>query len=445
MNNPLSPLTNKTISGQYAPGSTFKIAVMLAALEAGISPEKTAFCSGHIKLGNQRFHCWKRAGHGAMTMIEAMRESCDTWFYTIALKLGIDKIAEAAQRLGLGETLGVDLDGEKPGLIPTRAWKKAVIGRRWQRGETLISAIGQGYVLTTPLQLAVMMARVINGGHAITPKIQREPPSGAGDEEIVSVDSPSIGYSAEALKLVATALDSVVNNPRGTAYKSRIRTPSMAMGGKTGTAQVRRISVAERKSGILKNNQLMWRERDHALFVGFAPVNDPRYAISVVVEHGGGGSSKAAPIAKDIPTRNGISINGQSIEFSQSTFFAPVMAVELDACNLAVADFKHRVCNVVLCRWRKLGTLGVPAIDAFGCGRGVDDRRRVDWRSNLDARRLFCVRWRVGAVSCGGSFWCSANGGATMDRSESDPVPAFRSHENSLGPGTGALLSQFEY
>ena len=313
VNNPLSPLTNKTISGQYAPGSTFKIAVMLAALEAGISPEKTAFCSGHIKLGNQRFHCWKRAGHGAMTMIDAMRESCDTWFYTIALKLGIDKIAEAAQRLGLGETLGVDLDGEKPGLIPTRAWKKAVIGRRWQRGETLISAIGQGYVLTTPLQLAVMMARVINGGHAITPKIQREPPSGAGDEEIVSVDSPSIGYSAEALKLVATALDSVVNNPRGTAYKSRIRTPSMAMGGKTGTAQVRRISVAERESGILKNNQLMWRERDHALFVGFAPVNDPRYAISVVVEHGGGGSSKAAPIAKDIL------VTAQKLDSSRNT------------------------------------------------------------------------------------------------------------------------------
>ena len=313
VNNPLSPLTNKTISGQYAPGSTFKIAVMLAALEAGISPEQKVFCSGHIKLGNQRFHCWKRAGHGAMTMIEAMRESCDTWFYTIALKLGIDKIAEAAQRLGLGETLGVDLDGEKPGLIPTRAWKKAVIGRRWQRGETLISAIGQGYVLTTPLQLAVMMARVINGGHAITPKIQREPPSGAGDEEIVSVDSPSIGYSAEALKLVATALDSVVNNPRGTAYKSRIRTPSMAMGGKTGTAQVRRISVAERESGILKNNQLMWRERDHALFVGFAPVNDPRYAISVVVEHGGGGSSKAAPIAKDIL------VTAQKLDSSRNT------------------------------------------------------------------------------------------------------------------------------
>ena len=313
VNNPLSPLTNKTISGQYAPGSTFKIAVMLAALEAGISPEQKVFCSGHIKLGNQRFHCWKRAGHGAMTMIEAMRESCDTWFYTIALKLGIDKIAEAAQRLGLGETLGVDLDGEKPGLIPTRAWKKAVIGRRWQRGETLISAIGQGYVLTTPLQLAVMMARVINGGHAITPKIQREPPSGAGDEEIVSVDSPSIGYSAEALKLVATALDSVVNNPRGTAYKSRIRTPSMAMGGKTGTAQVRRISVAERKSGILKNNQLKWRERDHALFVGFAPVNDPRYAISVVVEHGGGGSSKAAPIAKDIL------VTAQKLDSSRNT------------------------------------------------------------------------------------------------------------------------------
>jgi penicillin-binding protein 2 len=300
VNNPLSPLTNKTISGQYAPGSTFKIAVMLAALEAGIPPEHSVFCPGHVKLGNQRFHCWKRHGHGAMKMIDAMRESCDVWFYRVALKLGIDKISDAARRLGLGETLGIDLDGEKPGLIPTRAWKQAVIGRRWQRGETLISAIGQGYVLSTPLQLAVMMARVINGGHAVTPVIHRAPTPDVGDDEMGAADPPSIGYSPAALQLVATALDSVVNSPRGTAYKSRIATPSMAMGGKTGTAQVRRISVAERKSGVLKNNQLAWRERDHALFVGYAPVQDPRYAISVVVEHGGGGSSKAAPIAKDI-------------------------------------------------------------------------------------------------------------------------------------------------
>ncbi|MBT5812252.1 MAG: penicillin-binding protein 2 [Rhodospirillaceae bacterium] len=302
INNPLSPLTNKAITGQYAPGSTFKIAVMLAALEAGIPPEHEAYCPGHVKLGNQRFHCWKRTGHGSMTMIEAMRESCDVWFYKVALKLGIDKIAEAARRLGMGERLGVDLDGEKPGLIPTRAWKKAVIGRRWQRGETLIGAIGQGYVLTTPLQLAVMMARVINGGHAIVPRIQRGLSGDVGDEPFDDAEPGSIGYSPAMLGLVATALDSVVNNPRGTAYKSRIRTPSMAMGGKTGTAQVRRISVAERKTGVLKNSQLAWRERDHALFVGYAPVQTPRYAISVIVEHGGGGSSKAAPIAKDILT-----------------------------------------------------------------------------------------------------------------------------------------------
>lgn len=302
INNPLSPLTNKAITGQYAPGSTFKIAVMLAALEAGIPPEHETYCPGHVKLGNQRFHCWKRTGHGNMTMIEAMRESCDVWFYKVALKLGIDKIAVAARRLGMGERLGVDLDGEKPGLIPTRAWKKAVIGRRWQRGETLIGAIGQGYVLATPLQLAVMMARVINGGHAIVPRIQRGLAGDVGVEPSDDSEPGSIGYSPAMLELVATALDSAVNNPRGTAYKSRIRTPSMAMGGKTGTAQVRRISVAERKTGVLKNSQLAWRERDHALFVGYAPVQTPRYAISVLVEHGGGGSSKAAPIAKDILT-----------------------------------------------------------------------------------------------------------------------------------------------
>jgi penicillin-binding protein 2 len=305
VNNPLAPLTNKAVSGQFAPGSTFKIAVMLAALEAGISADYSVFCSGHVTLGEQKFHCWKKTGHGEMSMTGAMRESCDTWFYNIALKLGIDKIAEAARRLGLGERLGVDIDGEKPGLIPTRAWKKAVIGRGWRRGETLISAIGQGYVLATPLQLAVMMARVINGGRAVRPRLRKEfvedgvewndgaPPSES--------DEPgSIGYSPAILRAVASALDSVVNNPRGTAYKARISEPQLAMGGKTGTAQVRRISVAERKKGVLKNEELAWRERDHALFVGYAPVQAPRYAVSVVVEHGGGGSSVAAPIARDI-------------------------------------------------------------------------------------------------------------------------------------------------
>ena len=305
VNNPLAPLTNKAVSGQFAPGSTFKVAVMLAALDAGISPDHTVHCSGKVTLGNHRFHCWKRWGHGAMSMTDAMRESCDVWFYNVALKLGIDKIAEAARRLGLGERLGIDLDGEKPGLVPTRAWKKAVIGRGWQRGETLISAIGQGFVLTTPLQLAVMIARVINGGRAIRPRLRRvvdvdgvEWNDGAPPAD--PADPGSIGYSPEALRLVANALDSVVNNPRGTAYKARIKTESQAMGGKTGTAQVRRISVAEREKGVLKNKDLAWRERDHALFVGYAPVQAPRYAVSVIVEHGGGGSSVAAPIARDI-------------------------------------------------------------------------------------------------------------------------------------------------
>jgi penicillin-binding protein 2 len=293
--NPYAPLTNKAIQGLYPPGSTYKIAVALAALEAGITVDHRVFCRGYIELGDRRFHCWKKHGHGHMNIQTAIRESCDVFFYDIALKIGVDRIAEMARRLGLGSTYDFDLDGQKAGVVPTRAWKRAAIGGRWQKGETVAAAIGQGYVLSTPLQLAVMTARAVNGGFAVTPRLAwRETVDGA---PAARPEFASLGISAAARRIVVDAMDQVVNHARGTARRSAIADPALAMGGKTGTSQVRRITMAERAGGLKKNQEKPWRERDHALFVGFAPVSAPQYAVAIVVEHGGGGSKVAAPIA----------------------------------------------------------------------------------------------------------------------------------------------------
>ncbi len=297
--NPDTPLNNKTISGQYAPGSTFKLVVMLAALEAGIPPQRQCFCTGFTELGNQRFHCWHKYGHGLLDMVDAMRESCDVYFYELALKLGVDRVAEIARKLGLGGPLDIDVPGERPGLIPTPAWKKEHFGKSWLKGETLVAVIGQGYVLATPLQLAVMTARAVNGGHAVTPRLTRDEIRG-GNLPRGPKSFPHTGISSRSRELLLQALDEAVNHPRGTAFKSRIEEPGLAFGGKTGTAQVRRITMVERGSGLRKNREKPWRERDHSLFVGFAPVKDARYVVSVVVEHGGAGSNTAAPIARDI-------------------------------------------------------------------------------------------------------------------------------------------------
>ena len=297
--NPDAPLNNKAISGQYAPGSTYKIAVMLAALEHGISPDHIVFCTGFSELGSQRFHCWHKHGHGLVSMIDAMRESCDVYFYELALKLGVDRIAETARKLGLGETLDLELPGEKNGLIPTRAWKQRHFGKSWLKGETLVAAIGQGYVLTTPLQLAVMTARCVNGGYAVMPKLTRHAID-EGSDRTNAADFPAIGISARSRQILMHSLDEAMNHPRGTAYSSRISEPGRVAGGKTGTAQVRRITMMERESGVKKNKERPWRERDHSLFVGYAPVDKPKYAVSVVVEHSGGGSRTAAPIARDV-------------------------------------------------------------------------------------------------------------------------------------------------
>ncbi len=298
INNPRKPLINKSIRGQYPPGSTFKMIVALAALESGVvGVDHEVFCSGKIELGNHTFHCWKKGGHGTLDTTGALQQSCDIHFYDLAKRVGVDRIAEMAERFGLGSRAGIGIGGERGGLIPTKAWKLATIGERWQVGETLNTGIGQGFVLTTPLQLATMTAQIANGGYQVRPQLIHSP----SDDTAEAVSEPkSLGLTPVALALVQDGMNRVANSPRGTAYRSRIKEPGMAMAGKTGTAQVRRISKAERETRVRKNEEKPWIERDHALFVGYAPVAAPRYAVAVVVEHGGGGSKTAAPIARDV-------------------------------------------------------------------------------------------------------------------------------------------------
>jgi penicillin-binding protein 2 len=297
---PHTPLTNKAISGLFAPGSTFKMMVALAAIEHRvIPPETTLYCKGHVVLGNARFHCWKKHGHGWLDLKGAIEQSCDTYFYEISKRLGIDKIAEMATRFGLGEMTDIDLPGEKAGLIPTAAWKKRAIGEPWQGGETLVTGIGQGFVLTTPLQLAVMTARIATG-RQIKPHLVRSIISGGVARTIPFEKSPPLKVPKDAMRLVKAGMDAVMNSPKGTARGSKIRKKGWEMAGKTGTAQVKRISKHERDTRVLKNKERPWKDRDHALFVCYAPIKRPRYAVAVVVEHGGGGSAVAAPVARDI-------------------------------------------------------------------------------------------------------------------------------------------------
>ncbi len=301
MANPRFPLTNKAISGHYSPGSTFKMMVALAAQSGGIlNPSQEVFCPGHMDLGNRRFHCWKRSGHGTMNMNSGITQSCDVYFYEVSKRVGVDAIAKMARRFGLGEKLGIELPSERKGLVPTRDWKLAVHGVPWQKGETLIIGIGQGFLLTTPLQLAIMTARIANGGIAVRPKLVRETQRVGRRLPDNREPFPSMGLSAVHLAVVQKGMSDVTNNPRGTAYRARIEEPGMTMAGKTGSVQVKRITKAERERGVRKNEDREWKDRDHALFVGYAPVDSPRYAVSVVVEHGGGGSKTAAPIARDI-------------------------------------------------------------------------------------------------------------------------------------------------
>lgn len=296
VDNPRAPLTNKAVSGQYPPGSVFKLAVALAALEAGaVDPGDRVFCGGRIVLGDHAFHCWKRGGHGWMDMRDGIARSCDVYFYDTALKAGIERIAAMAARLGFGARLGVELPNEARGLVPTPGWKRAVKGEPWYRGETLGVGIGQSFVLATPLQLATMAARLADGARAVTPRMTPPPEDGAAEGGAMA----PLGVSEASLAVVREGMDRVVNARRGTAFGARIEDPGMAMAGKTGTSQVRRITMAERASGVVKNADRPWRHRDHALFAAYAPVDAPRFAVSVVIEHGGE-SKRAAAIARDI-------------------------------------------------------------------------------------------------------------------------------------------------
>jgi len=297
LSNPRSPLTNKAIAGQYPPGSTFKTLVALAALDADMAaPDTRFFCPGHLELGDSRFHCWKHSGHGWLDMRQAIEQSCDVYMYELGKRLGIDRIASTSRRLGLGDLLDIDLPGERRGLIPSREWKQATRGEPWHRGETLVSAIGQGFVLTTPLQLATMTARMVNGGRAVLPRLVRDP---TGQPP----NFPSIGLNPHDLDVIRDAMNMVVNGSRGTARRVQsANKDDPTVGGKTGSAQVKRITMAQRAAGRTNSNQeiLPWRDRDHALFIGFAPVEAPRFAVAVVVEHGRHGGATAAPVAADV-------------------------------------------------------------------------------------------------------------------------------------------------
>jgi len=299
LNNDHRPLHTKWASGMYPPGSTFKMVVGLAALEAGVIGQgESVFCNGGYQLGRRRFHCWRRGGHGHVALNAAIAQSCDVYFYEVAKRVGIAKIAEMAHRLGLGQSFDLALPEIKAGLIPTKEWKRQNRDEPWTVGDTLNAGIGQGFVLATPLQLAVMTSRLATG-RMVEPRIVR-----ARDGAPVAVEPPpELGVSDGALRAITAGMDAVVNGGRGTARRWRIAEEAMAMAGKTGTSQVRNITAAERAQGVFRNEDLPWRRRDHALFVCYAPVAAPRYAVAVVVEHGGSGSKAAAPVGRDLMMR----------------------------------------------------------------------------------------------------------------------------------------------
>jgi penicillin-binding protein 2 len=293
------PLANKSVQGAYPPGSTFKMVTALAALEAGLITTSTSVnCPGHYEVGGRRFHCWKRGGHGRVSLERSLAESCDVYYYDIALKVGIDKIAEMGRKLGLGERHDIPMSAITDGLMPDKQWKQERYGQEWRIGDTVNASIGQGYVLTSPLQLAVMTARLASG-RAVSPRLIH-----SIDETQTPVEpAADLGISPQMLRAVQQGMFAVSNSQRGTAYSSRIDDKSLILAGKTGTSQVRNITAAERARGVISNDALPWNRRDHALFVGFAPYEAPRYAVAVVVEHGGGGSTAAAPIGRDLLLR----------------------------------------------------------------------------------------------------------------------------------------------
>ena len=308
---PLKPLLNKAITGMYPPGSTYKPVVALAALAAGAMTLQTrVHCSGATSLGRHVFHCWKRGGHGTMDMTLAIKNSCDVYFYECARRAGIEAIAAMSRKFGLGQAYGLEIPGEKKGLMPDPAWKLRARKDTWRDGDTYNVGIGQGAVLTTPLQLCVMTARLANGGKAVIPHVIKA----FDGVNYVRPEPEDLGLVPEHVAIVHRGMDAVTNQG-GTAARSRLAVEGFDMAGKTGTAQVRRLSAELRGRSA---DSIPWEFRDHALFIAFAPVIQPRYAISVVVEHGGGGSRIAAPIAKEIMT-----LVGQRDPSRQKLFVPP--------------------------------------------------------------------------------------------------------------------------
>ena len=299
-NDPMKPLVNKTLQGNYSPGSTIKPIVALSALENGIiNTNFTVQCRGHkhpLELYGQTYHCWKKQGHGYMNLRNAMKQSCDIYFYEVARKLGVDKLSETAKRFGLGKEVFGDLFSiEKRGLVPNTQWKKNALGQGWLLGETIITGIGQGYIQTTPIQLCLMTAQIGNGGHKIYPKIVVDDKN---NEDQIDKFTP-LFINSKNIKIVQDAMFASTNEVRGTSYKSRIDDPKYQFAGKTGTAQVKKITEKDRELD-LKTFEIPYNERDHALYVAYGPYKNPRYALSVIVEHGGSGSVTAAPMAKKL-------------------------------------------------------------------------------------------------------------------------------------------------
>ena len=313
-NNPLKPLVNKSLSGLYSPGSTFKPMVALSALENNIITKNFKVnCTGKTEMYGQTYHCWKEKGHGVVNLKEAMKQSCDTYFYEIARKLGVDRLRETSIKFGLGDkVLDKTFNNEKKGLVPDTKWKKNNLGKGWVLGETLITGIGQGYIQTTPLQLCLMTAQLANGGFKIYPKItiNEKDKTAAEIKELMEEGQDFIKSFNENqytklfdekknIELIRNSMFASTNEIRGTSYSSRIEDPKYQFAGKTGTSQVKRITEAERELD-LATKDIDYKNRDHALFIAFGPFKNPRYALSIVIEHGGSGSSVAAPLAKEL-------------------------------------------------------------------------------------------------------------------------------------------------
>ncbi|HVY15581.1 MAG TPA: penicillin-binding protein 2 [Rhodopila sp.] len=295
-----TPLINKATSGLYAPGSTFKMAVALAGLESKAITAYDRFnCPGYLDVGTARFHCWRRGGHGMLDLHGGLKNSCDVYFYEVARRTGIDRIAAMSHRFGLGTELDLDLPGQRTGLIPTREWRIAQ-GHPWNLGDTIVSGIGQGYIQVTPLQLATYVSRIATG-KVVQPHLTRTL-AGVLQPGSQADDWPALGLPEKLLHDVRDGMWAVVNEPGGTAPQARLADPSVQLAGKTGSAQVRRVSRELRESGHFDSEKLPWEYRPHALFVAYAPYDAPRYALSVVIEHGNAGAEAAAPVAKAIMT-----------------------------------------------------------------------------------------------------------------------------------------------